>query len=180
MSVDSMALSSEAQQLFEAAMRLPEIERAKLADKLAMTLDPMANTEWRAAWEPEIARRVAEVDNGTARLVDWEDLRRELMESISTATGPKDAQSSEGTDWDVLSAEGERLFEIAGSLTEDQRARLADLLYISVELGADAHDSFVATIGRRLAEIEEGTAKLYSWDELQQMMREARNSRRKV
>ncbi len=150
-------------------MKLPEIERAKLADKLSLTLDPMSNAEWRAAWEPEIARRVAEVDNGNARLVDWEDLRRELMESISAAPGPKDAQSSEESDGDVLSAEGERLFEIAGSLTEDQRARLADLLYISAE-----------EIGRRVAEIEEGTATLYSWDDLQRMMREARSAGRKV
>jgi len=180
MSMDSAALSIESQRLFEAAMRLPEIERAKLADKLSLTLGPMANAEWRAAWEPEIARRVAEVENGTAKLVDWEDLRRELMENIAPARDPKGAQSSEETDWDVLSAEGAGLFESAANLTEDQRARLAELLYISVDLGVGADDSFAAEIRRRLTEIEDGTAKLYSWDELQRMMRAARNAARKV
>ncbi|HVX15826.1 MAG TPA: addiction module protein [Pirellulales bacterium] len=75
MSVDSTALSSEAQQLFEAAMKLPERERAKLIDKLALSVDPMADPEWQAAWGPEIARRIAEVDNGTAKLHTWHELQ---------------------------------------------------------------------------------------------------------
>jgi putative addiction module component (TIGR02574 family) len=87
MSVDSAALSSEAQQLFEAAMKLPEPERAKLADKLAMTVDPMADPEWQAAWGPEIARRIAEVENGTAKLHDWEDVRRRLWEGLDAPPG---------------------------------------------------------------------------------------------
>ena len=82
MSVDSMALGSEAQSLFDAAMRLPDAERAKLADKLSATVDPMADPEWQAAWGPEIARRVAEIESGTAKLLDWEDVRARLWKGL--------------------------------------------------------------------------------------------------
>ena len=85
MSVDSTALSGEAQQLFEAAMKLPERERAKLADKLALTVDSMADPEWQAAWGPEIARRVAEIENGTAKLHTWEELQQMMQDARNGA-----------------------------------------------------------------------------------------------
>lgn len=85
MSVDSTALSTEAQQVFDAAMKLPDGERAKLADKLSLTLDPTADPEWQAAWGPEIARRIAEVENGTAKLSDWEDVRQRLWKGLDDA-----------------------------------------------------------------------------------------------
>ncbi|HVA46121.1 MAG TPA: addiction module protein [Pirellulales bacterium] len=81
MSTDSMALSSDAQHVFEAAMRLPDAERAKLADKLSATLDPMADPVWQAAWGPEIARRVAEVEEGTAKLHTWDELQKIMQEA---------------------------------------------------------------------------------------------------
>lgn len=78
MSVDASSLSTEAQHLFNEAMKLTEGERAKLTDKLSSTLDPMADPAWHAAWGPEIARRIAEVENGAAQLSDWKDVRRRL------------------------------------------------------------------------------------------------------
>ncbi|HQU41727.1 MAG: hypothetical protein B7Z73_01705 [Planctomycetia bacterium 21-64-5] len=81
MSIDSMALSTEAQQVFDAAMRLPDVERAKLADKLSLTVDPLADPEWQAAWGQEIARRVAEVENGTAKLHTWDELQQIMQEA---------------------------------------------------------------------------------------------------
>lgn len=81
MSVDSMSLSAEAQQVFEAALRLPDTERAKLANKLCSTVDPLANSEWVEAWEPEIARRVAEIENGTAKLHTWDELQKMMQEA---------------------------------------------------------------------------------------------------
>lgn len=81
MSVDTTALSSDAQHVFEAAMRLPDSERAKLTNKLSMTVDPLANAEWVEAWTPEIARRVAEVENGTAKLHNWDELQIIMQEA---------------------------------------------------------------------------------------------------
>ncbi len=82
MATDASGLSGEAQQLFEAALRLPEPQRAKLADCLLCSVEPTADPEWEKAWGEEIARRIAEIDHGTAELVNWEDLRRELWETV--------------------------------------------------------------------------------------------------
>ena len=81
MSVDSTGLSTEAQQVFDAAMKLPNAERSKLADKLSLTLDPMADPEWQAAWGPEIDRRVAQVENGTAKLHNWDELQQMMQDA---------------------------------------------------------------------------------------------------
>lgn len=85
MSIDSTALSSEAQQVFEAAMKLPEPERSKLAHKLASTVDPTSDPEWQAAWGPEIARRIAEIENGTAKLHTWDELQQMMQEARNGA-----------------------------------------------------------------------------------------------
>lgn len=85
MATDATGLSGEAQQLFEAALRLPGPQRAKLADRLMETVAPEVDPEWEKAWGEEIARRIAEIDNGTAQFVNWEDLRRELWESVHAA-----------------------------------------------------------------------------------------------
>ena len=85
MSIDSTALGTEAQQLFDAAMRLPDRERAKLADRLFLSVEPGPVEEAEKAFEATVARRVAEIENGTAKLVDWSDLRRELQERIDAA-----------------------------------------------------------------------------------------------
>ncbi|HEX7448493.1 MAG TPA: addiction module protein [Pirellulales bacterium] len=82
MATDASGLSGEAQQLFEAALRLPEPQRAKLADCLLSSVEPTTDSEWEKTWGDEIARRIAEIDNGTAELVSWEDLRQDLWETV--------------------------------------------------------------------------------------------------
>lgn len=84
MSVDSKVLHSDFQNVFDAAMRLPDAERAKLANKLSMTVDPLANAEWVEAWGPEIASRLAEIESGTAALSDWEKVRARLWKALPT------------------------------------------------------------------------------------------------
>lgn len=85
MSTDSMALSGAAQQLFEAAMLLSESEREKLADQIYTSLEASAEEKAETAFEATVARRVAEIEKGTAKLVNWEDLQRELQGSIDAA-----------------------------------------------------------------------------------------------
>jgi hypothetical protein len=46
---------------------------------LIESLDPRPTLEVKAAWSREIERRVREVDEGTAELIDWEDVRAELF-----------------------------------------------------------------------------------------------------
>lgn len=85
MATDASGLSGEAQQLFEAALRLPGAQRAKFADCLLDSIELNADPEWEKAWSDEIARRLSEIESGTAQFVSWDDLRRELWETVHAA-----------------------------------------------------------------------------------------------
>jgi putative addiction module component (TIGR02574 family) len=82
MSIDASSLGAAAQHVFEAAMKLPDSEREKLADRLYLSIE---GAESDTAFEETIARRVAEIESGTAKVVEWDELRRELQERIDAA-----------------------------------------------------------------------------------------------
>ncbi len=65
--------------LIREASELPDNDRATLAGVMIESLDPKPTPEIKAAWSREIERRVREVDEGTAELIDWEDIRAELF-----------------------------------------------------------------------------------------------------
>lgn len=58
------------------ALALSESERAELAYTLLQSLDAPPGAEVAQAWETEIRRRLAEVENGTAVLMDMDEFRR--------------------------------------------------------------------------------------------------------
>ena len=65
----------------EQAMQLPLKERGELAHRLLVSLDgePEDSPEAIAqAWDEEIARRVAEIDAGTATLIPEEEVFAKL------------------------------------------------------------------------------------------------------
>ena len=41
------------------------------------------NGEWEAAWRLEIARRVAELDAGTAETITWDELKEKLRKRLT-------------------------------------------------------------------------------------------------
>jgi putative addiction module component (TIGR02574 family) len=65
------------------ALRLTESERAELAYSLVVSLDGPADAGAESAWDAEILRRLAEIDSGTAELIDREELRRRMRARIS-------------------------------------------------------------------------------------------------
>ena len=65
------------------ALGLTEDERAELARDLIASLDAPADPDTATAWDAEIARRVAEIDSGTAKLIDRAELRRRIQQRIS-------------------------------------------------------------------------------------------------
>jgi putative addiction module component (TIGR02574 family) len=65
------------------ALRLPEAERAELAHSLVESLDGPADKDAASAWDTEIQRRLAEIDAGTAELIDREELRRRMRARIA-------------------------------------------------------------------------------------------------
>lgn len=67
------------------ALSLTQTERAELARSLVGSLDGQADADAQSAWDAEILRRLAEVEAGTAQLVDREELRRRMTARMSRA-----------------------------------------------------------------------------------------------
>ena len=72
--------------LLEKALSLPEADRASLAqslqDSLPETYDWVAHLrpDVRKSWSEEIQRRITEIDEGRAVMVDGEEVMRRLKE----------------------------------------------------------------------------------------------------
>lgn len=64
--------------LLPAALALSVKERAKLARDLLESLREVDEGDVEGAWIEEIDRRAEQVENGTAKLVDWESARDEI------------------------------------------------------------------------------------------------------
>lgn len=63
-------------------LSLPEEERAELAHALVKSLDAPAESDARSAWDQEIVRRLAEIDVGTAKLIDRTEFQRRMQARI--------------------------------------------------------------------------------------------------
>ena len=66
--------------LRQQALDLPEADRAELARDLVASLDGPADSDVADAWDKEILRRLAEIDAGTAELIDRVELTRRLQQ----------------------------------------------------------------------------------------------------
>ena len=59
----------------DAALHLPEAQRAQLAHKLLLSLETQSEREVAQHWRMEATRRAAELDSGTVVAVSAEDVR---------------------------------------------------------------------------------------------------------
>jgi putative addiction module component (TIGR02574 family) len=67
-------VTDEARRILEAAMQLPEDERAELAATLMDSVsDAFASDDVKAAWIVEVRRRMAALERGESSLVDFDD-----------------------------------------------------------------------------------------------------------
>ncbi len=80
-------MSSTLDTVLQDALTLNDRERAKLAARLLDSLDPERDDAVDAAWDAEIARRVAALDAGTAKLVPWSQVREELRSVVDESSG---------------------------------------------------------------------------------------------
>jgi len=65
------------------ALNLPESERAELAHILVASLDGPSEPYVEEAWDAEILRRLAEIDSGSANLIDREEFGRRMRARMS-------------------------------------------------------------------------------------------------
>jgi putative addiction module component (TIGR02574 family) len=72
-------MTREAADLLREALKLPPKARAALADSLLESLDSEVDPEAEQAWREEIAKRLAEIDDGAVALVPREVAMRRLL-----------------------------------------------------------------------------------------------------
>ncbi len=69
--------------LRSSVLSLSEAERAELARDLVQSLDGPTDTEVADLWDKEIARRLADIDSGSAKLIDREEFRRRIRARLN-------------------------------------------------------------------------------------------------
>jgi putative addiction module component (TIGR02574 family) len=75
-------MTQEAAELLKKALSLPASERADLAGSLIESLDDTQDEAVAAAWDEEVARRMADIDSGKAKMIPWEEVREELSSRL--------------------------------------------------------------------------------------------------
>ncbi len=74
--------SATLKKLREEVLSLTEEQRAHLAHDLIESLDLPADPDAADAWDAELSRRLAEIDAGTAKLVDRAELRLRMQQRM--------------------------------------------------------------------------------------------------
>ena len=75
-------MSDLVEELTQKARALPPEDRARLAEELLASLHETTNPEVDAAWDQEIRRRIAEIENGTAKLIPADEVFAEIRQLI--------------------------------------------------------------------------------------------------
>jgi putative addiction module component (TIGR02574 family) len=75
-------MTQEAADLLKKALSLPVSERADLAGSLIESLDNSQDESVAAAWDEEVARRMADIDSGAVKPVSLKEARRRLSSAL--------------------------------------------------------------------------------------------------
>ena len=73
-------MDNQPQQLLDAALTLPESDRASLAASLIRSLDSAPDASADAAWAAEVERRVRSINDGSVELQPWDTVMAQLRE----------------------------------------------------------------------------------------------------
>jgi putative addiction module component (TIGR02574 family) len=76
-------MSLTIEQLKAEAMKLPPETRADLADWLWVSVESRESVQ--AAWDAEIARRIAEIESGNVELIPGEEVFEEIEKKLRDA-----------------------------------------------------------------------------------------------
>lgn len=61
-------------------LRMPQEQRAFLADKLIDSLEAKKEMDVEIAWQKEIQKRIDEAENDQVVFMSWEDVKQKLRE----------------------------------------------------------------------------------------------------
>jgi putative addiction module component (TIGR02574 family) len=69
--------------VYQAALALPEDQRAALADRILGTLAPDDPSQLHPAWRTELRRRSGQVESGEVTPIPWDEVRRQGWEAVA-------------------------------------------------------------------------------------------------
>ena len=64
------------------ALHLPLSDRARLANKLLQSIEPLSESDVEEAWFDEAERRAREIDEGLVQLIPSEEVSRKTRELL--------------------------------------------------------------------------------------------------
>lgn len=70
-------------QVLQAALTLPDAQRAELVDTLIGTLQPEEGLPFDDHWLAELAKRSREYDQGLVKAVPWDEVKARARQRIS-------------------------------------------------------------------------------------------------
>jgi putative addiction module component (TIGR02574 family) len=76
-------MTSEVSKLLERALSLSVEEQEALADSLISNLGGKVDEGVQAAWDAEIAKRIADLDSGRARTIPWTEVRKRNLAKLN-------------------------------------------------------------------------------------------------
>lgn len=76
-------MTTRGEKLLQQVPELPEADRTAIAARLIERLDSEADEGVEAAWADEIRRRIAAIDSGQERILDWDDVEARLFRLAS-------------------------------------------------------------------------------------------------
>jgi putative addiction module component (TIGR02574 family) len=78
-------MTQEASELLKKALALSTEERAQFVDSLLESLEERheESAAVEAAWNDEIARRIADLESGKAKTIPWEEVRQRISAKLT-------------------------------------------------------------------------------------------------
>ena len=80
-------MTERADALLREALTLPAEDRVELATSLIDSLDAAPDVEVEAAWQAEIERRREDIRAGRAKLIPWDEVRRNARAILNEKAG---------------------------------------------------------------------------------------------
>ena len=78
-------MTSEVSKLLERALSLSIEEQEALADSLISNLGGKVDQGVQAAWDAEVAKRIADLDSGRAKAIPWTEVRKRNLAKLPDA-----------------------------------------------------------------------------------------------
>ena len=79
----NLSMNRSAQEILDDARRLPPAEVDWLIESLLLEGESGSEAEIETAWDGEIKRRLDEIDSGAVELIPGEQVRAEMIASLS-------------------------------------------------------------------------------------------------